>query len=114
MYYAQNKARTRTTDKTPTQTDQSQAHETDINVIVKRYATTRRVPGTTSEPLYGDFTELPTDLRGMIETSRDIQARRRELPAALRDMPIEELLALTPERITNILTPPTATTEETK
>lgn len=93
-------------DKSPTLTDQSQAAETDINVIVKRYGVHGQAPGTTREPMYGDFTGLPTDLRGFIETGRALEEHRERLPEKLRDMPITELLALTPEELTNILTPP--------
>lgn len=105
MNHDERRAKGRTTNDDPTMTDQSQASETDLNIIMKRYGTTGTVPGAPGEPLYGDFTNLPTDLRGMIEESRSVQKRRDQLPAELKAMPIEELLALTPEQLTTILTP---------
>lgn len=89
----------------PTKTDQSAASQTDLNVIVNQFLKT----GTTSSrgnPRYGDFSELPQDLRGMIEQARSVQRLRRGLPDALREKPIEELLTLTPDQLTSILTPP--------
>lgn len=114
MNYAKNKLAAITKDDTPTLTDQSQAKATDINVIVKSFKVTGRVPGSDTPPIAGDFTALPTDLRGMIETSRELQKRRRSLPPQLRELPIEELLSLTPDKLTNILTPPQLKTEEPK
>lgn len=118
MYYAANKAASITftdLDKDPTLTDQSQANDTDINVIVKRYGIHAQAPGNPAQPMYGDFSGLPTDLRGFIEVGRTLEENRQRLPEPLRDKPIEELFALTPEQLTAILTPPkTETTEETK
>lgn len=90
----------------PSATDQSQARETDINVIVGKMIRTGQGPNTNAQPIYADFTTLPEDLRGMIEQSRSIQARRAQLPDKLREMPIEQLLTLTADDLTNILTPP--------
>lgn len=89
----------------PSKTDQSQAKDTDINVIVNRYGVTGTAPGTTKEPLYEDFTELPRDLRGMIEKGRDLQRLRRQLPKQLAEMPVDQLLALSPDQINAILKP---------
>lgn len=89
----------------PTMTDQSAASQTDLNVIVNQFLKT----GTSSSkgnPRYGDFSQLPEDLRGMIEQARSVTQLRRDLPPQLRDMQIEELLNLTPEQITHILRPP--------
>lgn len=41
----------------PTRTQQHQADETDINLIVKRYMQTGILPQTALAPLYGDFSE---------------------------------------------------------
>ncbi|QXP08238.1 MAG: internal scaffolding protein [Arizlama microvirus] len=106
MNHEERRAKGRIIDNTPTMTDQSQAKDTDLNVIMKKYAVTGRVPGAPGQPIYGDFTNLPTDLRGMIEEARSIKERRKSLPPQLRDKPMEELLALTPEQLTTILTPP--------
>lgn len=97
----------------PTKTDQSAASQTDLNVIVNQFLKT----GTSAMngvPRYGDFSELPSDLRGMIEMSRSMKERRRNLPEKLREMPIEELLALTPEQIKTILNPPVQPPDDKK
>lgn len=94
--------------KNPTMTDQSAAATTDLNVIVNQFLKT----GTSSSkgnPRYGDFSDLPTDLRGIIETARSVTKLRSNLPPQLRDLPVEQLLALTPEQIATILTPPAPT-----
>lgn len=96
-------ARTINTD--PTLTDQSQAKETDINVIVGRYGIGNTMPGHNKQGIYGDFTNLPTDLRGYIDTARELEKIRGRLPPQLRDKPTEELMALKPEDIKKILTP---------
>jgi len=106
MSYAINKQRARTRTTKPTLTDQSQAKDTDINIIVRTMGITGTVPTPSVPPMGGDFTKFPTDLRGFIEESREMKNRRRALPKELRDMPIEELLALTPNKLTAILTPP--------
>lgn len=90
----------------PTLTDQSQANDTDINVIVKRYGIHGQLPGAATPPMFGDFTQLPTDLRAMIEMARSLEERRADLPQQLREMPIEHILALQPDELTAILTPP--------
>lgn len=107
--YQRNKARAIYRNTEPTMTDQAGAKETDINVIVGRFMVSNQLPTTGQEPIYGDFTNLPEDLRGFIETAQSLAEKRAELPEALRDMPIEELLALTPEELTNKLTPPAPT-----
>lgn len=109
MGYAENKARARTHNTDPSLTDQSQARETDINVIVGRYGISGQLPQGGSQPMYGDFSKLPTELRDFIELGRTLDQRRAELPAELRDLPTDELLALTPEQLTNKLTPPAPT-----
>jgi len=114
MYYQMNRLRAQTKHVKPTRTDQSQAKDTDINVIVGKFLTNGVVPGNNAKPMSGDFTGLPSDLRGMIETSREMEKKRRQLPPALREMPIDELLALTPDKLTSILTPPAPTPSEEK
>lgn len=104
--YQRNKIRAQFTNTEPTMTDQAAARETDINVIVSRYGISAQMPTNGSEPMYGDFSELPEDLREYIETARTFAEHRQNLPEAIRDMPIEELLALTPDELSNKLTPP--------
>lgn len=98
---------------TPTKTDQAGAATTDLNVIINQFLRTGK-SASTGIPRYGDFTELPTDLRGMIESSRSMRTRRAQLPPELRDLPLEELLALTPEEIKRILAPPKQEGEQKK
>lgn len=89
----------------PSLTEQSLANETDINVIISRFAVSGTVPGAAGEPIYADFTQLPTDLRGFLETAQRLDQLRSSLPPALRSKPVEELLTLTPEQLKTILTP---------
>jgi hypothetical protein len=103
-YHANKKAAIYNNDD-PSATDQSSAHETDINVIVGKYGITGRVPAMKGTPIAGDFTGLPGDLRDMIETSRTVKHKRDSLPKELRDLPVEELLSLTPDKLNAILAP---------
>jgi len=107
------KRATATHNNKPTLTDQSQAKDTDINIIVKRFGVTGKVPGADGQAMSGDFTNLPRDLREMIDRSRDITKLRSKLPAALKGKSVEELLTLTPDQLTNILTPPANTPADT-
>lgn len=111
-----NKARAAYFETQPSKTDQSQANDTDINVIMKRYTVTGVAPGAATGPQYQDFTELPQDLRGLIEQTRSIKHLRGTLPDALRDKPMEELLTLTPAQLMALHTPvePNKPTEEQK
>lgn len=104
--YAKTKARSKVFTHTATLTDQSQAKDTDINVIVRKFKITGRVPGADTPPISGDFSEIPTDLREMIERARDVKNLRRNLPKGLAELPIEELLTKTPAEIAAILKPP--------
>jgi len=90
----------------PSMTEQSMAQETDINVIISRFAISRTVPGSSRQPMSGDFSNLPTDLRGFIEAGKRLGQLRARLPEKLRNMSNEELFALTSEQLKTILTPP--------
>lgn len=115
MYYEQNRKRAQISNKgIPTRTDQSQAKDTDLNVILGKFAISGRVTGTSQGALYGDFTRIPRDLREMIDTARDLENQRRRLPKELRDMPVEELMALTPQQLKDILQPAPEPKEEPK
>jgi len=112
--WAKMKALAITRDDTPTLTDQSQARDTDINIIIKMLEQTGTVPGAKGEPMYGDFTALPRDLRGFIEKGRELKSLQGTLPPQLHGKTVEELMALTPEALKTILAPaPTPTKEET-
>lgn len=105
MYYERNKAKSRTTTTKPTLTDQSQAKETDRNVIVNRFMKTGQVPpGRTG--FYADMSHLPTDLKGFLDRARSIPNLKAKLPKALESLTLNELLALTPEQLREKLTPP--------
>jgi len=103
--YYRNKERAVFVNTMPTLTDQSQAHDTDVNVIIKKYTVTGTVPGAPNAPQYLDTTQFPQDLREVLEGGRAIKHYRQALPEQLRRMPIEQLLALTPEEITKLVKP---------
>jgi len=106
MNWQKNKELAITRDTTPSLTDQGAARDTDINVIVGQFLVHGKVPGAKNPPLYGDFTELPKDLRGMIELANSLKTNKDRLPEQLRGIPIAELLALTPAEINAKLAPP--------
>lgn len=105
MSYATNKQNAKHFNKGESMTDQSAAHETDRNVIVKRYLQTGQAPGGKA-PMYGDFANLPQDLRGYIHTARDLNRLKSKLPKELQGKSLEELAALTMDELTAIHTPP--------
>lgn len=89
----------------PTETDQSQARETDINVIIGRFGVGHLAKGNGKVPMYEDFTDLPRDLRGYIEQARGLDELRARLPEPLKAQKLEELLQLTPQQIHGLLFP---------
>jgi len=103
--YLANKAAAVYNNTDPTETDQSQANDTDINVIIGRFGIGRLAPGAATPPIYADLTEMPRDLRGFIETARNLETLRERLPAQLRGQNVDELLALTPAQIHGLLFP---------
>ena len=103
--YRKNKALAIFRNTQPSMTDQSQANDTDINVIVKRYGVTGTAPGSAKQPIYEDFSEMPSDLREMLEQTKDVRKLRNRLPEQLKEMPVAELLALTPQKLRAILKP---------
>lgn len=105
MNYQKNRQLARTTNTEPTLTDQSAAADTDINIIVRNYTVHGQVPGTSQEPMYEDWTQLPDDLRGFLELGRSLEDHHSKLPDSLKNLSLEALLALTPEELTNILKP---------
>jgi len=104
-YWKRNKEAAITRDDTPTLCDQSQAKDADINIIIKMLGKTGTAPGAAGEPIYGDFTQLPRDLRGFIEKGRELQRLQGALPPQLKGKPITELMELTYEDMQKILTP---------
>lgn len=113
--YNQRKERAKYRPTKPTKTDQSQANDTDINVIVKRYAATGVAPGNAAEPMHGDFTGLPRDLRGLIEQARSIERLRGELPKELQNLTVEDLVVMDNDALKAYLQPAKpANTPDTK
>jgi hypothetical protein len=105
-YYYDNKKRSKTVNKKPSRTEQSMAKDTDINTIVQRFAQTGQAPGAPANPIWADFSELPTDLRGFIEMGRSIRQLTSKLPEQLRGIPHNELMSLTPDELQAKLNPP--------
>lgn len=105
MSYRDRKAAAITYTTEPTLTDQAAARDTDINVIVAQFTIHGQVPGQTGQPMYDDFTQLPSDLRGFIERSRELETAKAKLPDALKKLSIDALLGLTTAQLTDILTP---------
>lgn len=103
--YMERRERLRTRSTMETATDQSEASNTDINVVIGYMLKTGQPPGD-AKPMYGDFTELPTDLRGFIEMARSMNRHRNRLPEKLRNMSVADLTALTREQLGEILKPP--------
>lgn len=98
----------------PSETDQTGADDTDINVIVKRYGVYGTMPSGAKTPQYGqDTADLPNDLRGFIEAGRSVERLRGELPPQLAGLSVEELLSYTPQALADMLKPATRTTEST-
>jgi hypothetical protein len=65
-------------------TQQSDAADCDINVIMKRYGGGNTgLPQVIGKPLFGDFTEA-TDYRTMVETIQQANNAFLEIPARLR------------------------------
>lgn len=104
--YKTNKARAVYIETKPTLTDQSQASDTDINVIIARAKQGQMAPGAKTAPMYEDFASLPADLREAIEQANSVQRLRFKLPEALREKPVEELISLTAEQLKAIVDPP--------
>lgn len=90
----------------PSLTEQSMANDTDINIIMRAQHITGYAPGSAKPPVYGDFSELPRDLKGFINLGRSLSVLVNRLPPELRGMKRDELLALTPAEIASKLEKP--------
>lgn len=106
MRYEVNKANAVTRNVKPSKTDQSATRDTDINVIVSAMLNQGREPGQGLQPVFTDLTQYPTDLRGMIEMARSLNAQMKKLPPQLQNLGPQQILALSPEALKRILTPP--------
>lgn len=116
MYYQLNKAKSRTVTTQPTKTDQAGAGETSLHTIISRYGVSGQMPVTNRTPITGDLTKMPTELREVFQMARSMRENRAKLPKQLRELPLEQLLALTREELDKLLKPasPPAPKEEKK
>lgn len=72
-----------TDNKEPSLTQQSDANDTDINVIVERYTKTGMLPQLQLEKLYGDFTAVG-NYRDAMELLKAAREEFEEIPAEIR------------------------------
>lgn len=73
-----------TNNTLPSLTQQSDADETDINIIVKKYVKGAGLPNVTQQPIYGDFTGDGYTYREMVEKIQAADAAFQEIPADIR------------------------------
>jgi len=106
MDHNERRAKGRTHNDGKSLTDQSQAADTNINVILKKYGVTGVATGRKGPPQYLDHTARPRDLREAYEQVREVHALRTALPEQLRNKTFDELEALTLDQLQTILTPP--------
>jgi len=104
--YTDNKSDAVHINTDPSLADQAGADATNINVILKQFKITGRIQGHDKQHLDMDFALLPSDLRTMIETTREIGKMRNSLPRELREIPWDTLESMTTAELTAILTPP--------
>lgn len=99
MGYYENRKRARTITVGSTKTDQSAAINTDINIIMRNAAIHGTVMGSSKPPIYGDFSQIPDNLRDMLELAKTVEGHRAQLPAALQSMTVEELINADPAQL---------------
>lgn len=109
MVYQQNKAASRIKYTKPTLTDQSQAASTDINIVLKQFRITGQAAVQAGTPLYEDWTNHPRDLRELLDQSRNLNKTIRNLPKPLQEIPLSQLIQLTPTQVRDKLIPPAPT-----
>lgn len=116
MSYKERKAAAIYRPTKPTKTDQSQAKDTDVNLIVKRFTVSGTAPGTSAQPMYGDFSILPKDLREMIEQVRGIEKLRKGLPRNMQNLTLQDIVELDNQALERYLlpTPTPGASKETK
>jgi len=112
MNHEQRRAKGRTTNDGKSLADQSQADDTNINVILKKYGVTGVATGRSGPPQYIDHSTQPKDLREAYEQVREVHALREALPEPLRHKTIDELDNLTMEQLNTILHPPATPPEQ--
>lgn len=92
--YTEAKKKARFYSNKPTLTDQSQAEDTDLNVILKKYQITGRAPGARQTLPHGDYTAAPQDLAGHFELAKSVKDLQASLPEHLRTLTPEQILQL--------------------
>lgn len=103
MGYAENKARSKIITIGETMADQAGAEATDINVIVKKMAATGSMPTSTKQPFYADMSELPNNLRDMLEMGKQVDNHRAQLPKALQHLTTGELINTDPKQLQRMI-----------
>lgn len=84
--------------------DQSGAAATDINVIVAKMQQTGMMPGSAKQPFYADMSEIPNNLRDILEMSRGVDQLKAGLPEALQGLSTAELITTPPQRLQEMIT----------
>lgn len=69
----------------PSKAVQSQKEDADINVIVKRFGVTGKLPVAVNLPEYGDFTDAPRDYREARERVAEAEKAFMTIPAEIRE-----------------------------
>lgn len=69
----------------PSLTQQSDAAESDINIIMKQYGQSGMFPQVTTAPSYGDFSGV-TDYRSALELVQRADQAFQEVPASTRKL----------------------------
>lgn len=106
MNHATRNAKGRTVSDPISMADQSQAEDTNINVILRKYGVTGVATGRAGPPQYLDHTEHPEDYRQAIELTRKIGTLQQQLPEQLKNMTLEQVTHLSNEQLNAILAPP--------
>lgn len=74
----------------PSLTQQSQAEDADINVLVRRFGLTGQIPASVRLPVYQDFDEVfdfATAQRAVLQARRDFEAIPAEIRARFNNDP---------------------------
>jgi len=104
MSYRENKRRAITPTIGVTMTDQSGAEATDINVIVRKMNQTGMMPAGAKQPIYADFSDIPNNLKDMLDMSRNLEEHRSQLPEGLQGLSTAELINTPPARLQEMIT----------
>ena len=71
---------------TPSRTDQTMKDECDVNTILRKYCSTGVLTHTQEkEPMFGDFSQVPSDYGEALELMHKSREMFMELPSNIRD-----------------------------